>query len=302
MFELTTNHNNVLKTITEQTVILKETRKFYKELYTRVPVSIRMQQLMLNKLDKKLTKLQADKCEGILTDKELRIALSELNNGKMPGLDGLTTEFYKTFIDILIHELTQLTLSIEKESKFSETQRKASITTLPKKGDLTLLENWRPLSILNTDYKIITKALANRLMYALPHIIYEDQTCNIKGRIIQYNLSIIRDMITYANTTKDKLSIVSLDQMKAFDKLDWSFLNKILEKFNFGSGFIKWINIIQTNISSAVKVNGQLSKQFPVQQGVRQGCPLSPLLYVIYAEILAVNLRKYKNIKGIKIN
>ena len=301
----TTMHEIFVKetgvTTTEQCEILNETHKFYEELYTAVPTSNIQQQAMLGKLHRKLTHTQSQTCEGPITHSEIKEAIGDLQLGKTSGLDGLPAEFYKTFYDDLKNNIFDLIHTIKHEKHLTKSELEASITTLPKKGDLTKLENWRPLSILNVDYKIITKILANRISKTLPHIIHEDQTCNIEHRSIQHSLSIIRDMISYANTTQEKITLLSLDQMKAFDKLDWNFLNKIMEKFNYGPDILTWIKIIQTDITSAVKVNGQISKQFAVNQGVRQGCPLSPFLYVIYAEVLAEAIRQNKGIKGVQI-
>ena len=299
--ELTIESNGPERLTSDQGEMLKETKTFYQELYAKEVTIPTAQETMLSKVDKTLTNQQASTCEGRFTEQEFKTALNDLETGKTPGLDGIPLEVYKIFSDDLKHLFLETTQEIKYNGNLTQTQKQASILTLPKKGDLTRLKNWRPLSILNTDYKIITKMLANRLSKVLPHIINEDQTCSIKGRVIQENLSIIRDIIDYSNNTTEQIALVSLDQMKAFDKVDWGFLKKIMKKFNFGTGFIQWVEIIQTEITSTVKVNGELSEHFSIKQGVRQGCPLSPLLYLLYAEILAISIRKNEGIEGVEI-
>ena len=106
-----------------------------------------------------------------------------------------------------------------------------------KKGDHTLLQNWRPITLLNTDYEILTKALANRLKHTLPFLIHTDQTACIPGRTINDNLRLIQDAITYANEINIPLALVSVDQLKAFDRVSHTFLFKTLAKFGFRPDF-----------------------------------------------------------------
>ena len=96
-------------------------------------------------------------------------------------------------------------------------------------------------------------------------------------------------------------AIISLDQEKAFDRVNHNFLQRVLEKFNFGPDFRRWVRVIYTDISSLVINNGWLSSPFPLQRGVRQGCPLSPLLYRLVVETLGQAIRRDTSIQGIQI-
>lgn len=186
--------------------------------------------------------------------------------------------------------------------KLSSSQRSATIKCLQKKGDITQVTNWRPVSLLNVDYKILAKTLSLRLLNLLPSIISEEQTCSIKGRKIFFNLSTLRDCVEIAQREDLDAFMISLDQTKAFDRVSWNFLFKLLHKMKFGSKFIRWIKLLYTNISSNVKINGVTSKSFLLERGVRQGCPLSPLLYVLYSEIIALLVNTDPEIKGICVN
>jgi len=172
---------------------------------------------------------------------------------------------------------------------------------LYKKAERDNLANWRPISLLCTDYKIITKTLANRLQLVLHEIICEDQTCGIPTRSIFSNLRLYRNIIAHAQEKRLKAFLISLDHEKAFDRVNHEFLFRIMQKFNFGESFIDWIKTIYSYNESYILLNGRLSLPVIVKRGVRQGCPLSALLYLLTAEVLAEVIRKDNRIKGYPI-
>ena len=165
-----------------------------------------------------------------------------------------------------------------------------------KKGDKKLLKNWRPISLLNVDYKICSKALANRLAKVLSSIINEEQTCSVPGRTIFENLALFWDVLDHVNITNETGILVSLNQEKAFDRVDHTFLCRTLERFGFGPSF--WISNLYHGASMKIIVNGFLTEKIFLKRGVRQGDSLSPLLYVICAEVLAQNIRNHTGIQG----
>ena len=170
-----------------------------------------------------------------------------MENNKSPGLDGLSTNFYNNFWPILGHELTSVYNYAFDHGQLPLTQKRGIIALLFKKGDRTKLQNWRPITLLNTDYKILTKALANRLKHTLPLLVHTDQTACIPGRTINDNIRLIQDAITYANETDTPLALISVDQLKAFDRVSHEFLFKTLQKFNFGPQFQRWIRLLYTD-------------------------------------------------------
>ena len=184
----------------------------------------------------------------------------------------------------------------------SEEQRRAVLRLIAKKDkNTTDLKNWRPISLLNTDYKILAHALSHRLQKVLPEIISKDQNAYMKGRFIGYNIRTILDIIEITNTNKLKTTIAFLDFEKAFDKLNWEFINKCLAAFGFGPNLLKWVKLMYNDISSCVINNGYTSRYFKLKCGIRQGCPLSALLFIIAAESLACSIRRNLNIRGIQI-
>ena len=184
---------------------------------------------------------------------------------------------------------------------FSKTKNTSVIKIIYKKnGEIYLLTNYRPISLINVDIKIITKALANRLKYILPSIIHVTQTA-IYGRKIEQTIHMIRDLIELANQEDQQAAFIFLDQEKAFDRVNHDFLYKTMEAFGIGQEFIHWVKTIYSNATSVLNINGFLSTQIPLKRGVRQGCPLSALLYVLIIEVLAIQLRLNPNIVGFTI-
>ena len=238
-------------------------------------------------------------CEGLITEEELREAVKAMVCNKSPGCDGLTTNFYKHFWPILGESLTRVFNYAFENGYLTVSQRRGIITLLFKKGDRTLLKNWRPVTLLNTDYKILTKALANRLQQVLPLIVNSDQTACIKGRTINDNTRLLNDVISYVNEKNTNLAFISVDQMKAFDRVSHDYLFVCLERFGFGPHFINWVKLIYHDVSSSVKTNGWLTAFINLERGLRQGCALSMPLYVLTAETMAINIRENPRIHGI---
>ena len=241
-------------------------------------------------------------CENDLKIDEVANALKQLPNDKSPGSDGFTTNFYKFFWPDIKDFLHESFLYSFKNGELTNDQKRGIINLIPKEGkDLVRhLRNWRPLSLLNTDYKILTKTLSNRLQKVLPKLVNEDQVGYIRGRYIGQNIRIIKDIMTY--TAKKNLPgyILLIDFEKAFDSIEWPFLIKCLKLYNFGENFIRWVQLLHKNIESCVTNNGYLSQPFNLSRGVRQGCPISALLFILVAEIFAIQIRENRFICGIK--
>ncbi len=158
------------------------------------------------------------------------------------------------------------------------------------------------MSLLNQDYKLIAKCIAARIKQTLSKIIHHDQSGFIKDRYIGENIIRILDLLEFTEKETIPSILVVIDFEKAFDFLEWDFIEKSLTHFNFGDSLKKWVNLLYSSINSCVLNNGWASEHFTLSRGVRQGCPLSPYLFIIAAEILASNIRQNKEIKGITIN
>ena len=143
----------------------------------------------------------------------------------------------------------------------SLTQTTGIVRLLYKKGDRSDLRNWRPISLLTADYKILAKALVSRLSKFLPSIVHEDQSCVVPGRSIRDSNRVLQDVVDYCDAHDLPAGLVSLDQEKAFDRVDWSFLDRVLTALNIGPRFRSYVTTLYAGVSSRVLVNGWLSRR-----------------------------------------
>ena len=217
-----------------------------------------------------------------------------MESNKTPGTDGLTSEFYHYFWNAVGKFMVESFNYALKHGSLSISQRQGIISLIPKKNkNADYLKSWRPVSLRNVDYKIANKTIALRLEKILPSIIHPCQSGYVKGRFIGESIRLIADDIPGI--------AVFLDFEKAFDSVEWDFIQKCLESFNFGPNLRQWISVFYKDISNCVINNGVASQHFYLERGVHQGCPLSGILFVIAMELLAQNIRRSKDIKGINI-
>ena len=274
--------------------------RFYEALYSsNMKENIDIDNYLLNSHVPKITQDDKDFCNSFPSMEECTDAVRNMKLNKSPGLDGLPSEFYKRFWDKIKHLFYDNLNSILENDEMSYTQRLSIITLIHKKGDKNLLKNYRPIRLTNTDYKIIAFVFARRLQKILNNYIGEEQSAYIKGRFIGENARLILDIFDYCeNENKDGI-LLFLDFEKAFDSVEWKFLFKTLESFNFGDAFIKWMKILYKNPLFRLKNNGWISRTCKMTRGIRQGCPISAILYIFVAEILALRLRNNAHITGI---
>ena len=282
--------------------MLKETRTFYSNLYTKRPV----EDIPIDSYVQNLPTLDdrdSNSLEGLITFEEATEALKSMGHNKSPGTDGISVEFLKFFWNkIGIFVVRSINDGFLK-NEMSITQKEGIIVCIPK-GDKPreFIKNWRPISLLNVTYKIASSCIANRIKTILPKLINEDQTGFISGRYIGDNLRLIYDLIHYLEEKNLPGLLLTLDFEKAFDSIDWSFMQKVLRSFGFKDDICQWISTFYSDIKSYVIVNGKPSQHFRIERGCRQGDPISPYLFILCAEVLACRIRENNVIKGINIS
>ena len=288
---------------TDKNEILNEVLDFYKTLYTKQDIREEdIDDYLQDFNPNKLTENEKEDLNQLINNDEILNAIQQLNNNKSPGLDGLTAEFYKIFRYDIVDNLNEIFNNILLMKYIPESMTLGVITLIYKnKGELDNLKNWRPITLCNLDYKILTKILTNRLKQINTNIINNLQTSGLMNKSIINNALNIENIINYIEENEEEALIISLDQEKAFDRVEHKYLFKVLEKYNFPNNFINLIKIIYSNIKSKIQINGCFTNEFNIERSVRQGCPLSMFLYVLSLEPLISNINSNKKIKGIFI-
>ena len=276
--------------------ILREQERFYSKLYTSDPT---VEFDYVNDSEIKITENEKEEIDKEITMAELEQAVKQLRRQCTPGTTGLPVEFYIVFwsqIREIVFEVIQVGLQ---EGRLHESALRAVISLIPKPGkDTRKIECLRPISLQNTDYKVIEKILANRLKPVLEGLINEDQKGFMASRRISCNIRRILDMVEDSEDNGGGGLVVSLDFMKCFDRIEINSLLAALAYFNIGPRFIGWTKTIYTDAKACVINNGYFSNYFDVTRGTKQGGCCSPYYFLVIAEVLAIELRKNSRIKG----
>lgn len=291
-------------TITDNKAILQMEKEYFKNIYTEDPSQLDPIDLLpLLKEDVPvISDLHRLRINRPFTEQEFHEALKDLNKNKTPGTDGITPEFYLTFWNQLKDDfMASIQFSLE-HGTLTEQQRSGIITLVPKKElDRQHLSNWRPITLLNSDVKILSKALAKRIQSCIREVVSEDQTGFIRHRSIASNLLPIQSIIDHTDETSSEGILLALDYSKAFDMIRWEVIKKALELFGFGDFISLVVDVLFKDIKTSASNAGFSSEPFYPSRGIRQGCCASPVLFVLAVELMAILVRKTDTIRGIII-
>jgi len=273
---------------------------FYKNLYKKQQIDTNLWSTlfdgipMLNDQDK-------DKLDADLSYEEVHKAVCGMPKRRAPGEDGLTAEVWEVIFPIVGHRYIQMVNKAKEKGQFLPGFLNALLTLIKKDGATEgLMKGFRPLSLMNLDYKILSKTLSNRLKLVIGRIIHMNQTYCVPGRMINDNIHLIRSIIEDQKRLRDPIGIILWDQEKAFDKVNHGYLLAVLQAFGFGESFIRWISLLYSNGSFKIRLNNSLSNPIESKSGVRQGCALSASLFIIALEPLLHRIRTNPRITGIK--
>ena len=279
--------------------ILVEQRAFYASLYEEDEnVKFTLENTYGIKVPEKIKRDQ----ENQLTLVDLQEAIRSMKNNRTPGEDGIPVDFYKVFWSKIKDIFYGMVLEVYNKNVLHKSARKGILNLIPKPNkDTRLIKNLRPITLLNTDYKIIEKAIANKMIPALEHIINKDQRGFMKDRRISVNIRKMLDIIQQCKVEDLEAVVLSLDFVKYFDKCSFSILHGSLDFFDFGSYVKTWTKILYHDFSVRIQNNGHFSSPIDIKKGVHQGGCCSSVYFLVIAEILALALRSNQNIKGITI-
>ena len=238
-----------------------------------------------------------------ISQEEIKIAIKQLNKGKCPGLDGLTTEFYDTYYNKVKHMLHSMYKEVEQTLELPSSARQGAIVLMEKLHRSPLkIKNWRPLSMLSIDYKIYAKIIANRMEYVLTYLISDDQKAYMKGRHISENLLELSAVIDYCEKTATEAILLVVDIEKAFDSLNWTAMKKILAEYGFPQRFIDLLFVCFKGFQVEVMNNGHSTEKLYFERATKQGCPVSGAVFNLVIEVLSMKLKQNSTIQPVEIN
>ena len=215
------------------------------------------------------------------TNEEMDNIVKEMPPDKSPGPDGFNGTFLKKCWGTVKDLFYKLCASFYEGNMNLESINTAFITLIPKKQNLEYANDFRPISLVSLALKFITKLLANRLQKIIIPLIHKNQYGFIKKRSIHDCLAWAFEYIHLCHKSKKEIVIIKLDFEKAFDKVEYSAILAMMKHMGFGEKFISWIKSILYSASTSVLLNGVPGKSIKCRRGVRQGDPLSPILYVL---------------------
>ena len=293
--------------VTNELDVLEEIRVHFEKIYNKNNPDYPQTSILTDDFigDISIPKLDVEEVEFFeagISEEEVAAALKQMNRNSTPGNDGIPTEIYQVFWQHIKVPLLNCYEFSFQNGILPLSERVGVINLIHKGKDLSPdnLDNWRPISLCNSDYKILSKVLSKRLDTVIHKLVGKQQTGFMKGRSVSNIHRTVDDILDVQRQKKLTGILLAIDFRKAFDSLNMNCLLKCLERFGFGPNFIKWIKVLNTERLSCVKNGGYVSGTFPMKNGVRQGCPISPQLFILTVEILAQTIIQDGDIKGIK--
>ena len=215
---------------------------------------------------------------------EVRRAVWDCKNYKSPGPDVINFGFIKEFWDTLQDDVMRFLREFHRNGKLARGINSTFIALIPKIDNPQCLHDFRPISLVSSLYKILAKVLANRLRGVIGYVISDSQSVFIKGRQILDGILVANEIVDEARRSKKELILFKVDFEKAYDSIDFDYLDEVMKKMGFPTLWRKWINECIRTATASVLVNGSPTDEFPLGRGLRQGDPLWPFLFLLAAE------------------
>ncbi|XP_071704795.1 uncharacterized protein [Rutidosis leptorrhynchoides] len=225
--------------------------------------------------------------------KEVKDAIYNIGSDKSPGPDGFNAEFFKSAWHIVGDDVTRAVLDYFNNGRLLKQINHTVITLLPKVKTPDKVTDYRPISCCNVIYKCISKIITNRIKLSLDEVVGCNQSAFILGRTISDNILLTQELMKDYHTNRGVARCAfKVDIQKAYDTVDWVFLESILRRFGYLDTMVKWIMTCVTSTSFSIAVNGDLHGFFRGKRGLRQGDPMSPYLFTLVMEVLSLLLQE----------
>ncbi|KAG7599040.1 Reverse transcriptase domain [Arabidopsis suecica] len=243
-----------------------------------------------------------------ISPEEVKKALFSLHPDKAPGPDGMTAFFYQKLWDLIGQDLIKLVQNFHSSGSFDNRLNETNICLIPKTDRPRKMTEFRPISLCNVGYKVISKVLSLRLKKLLPDLISETQSAFVAGRLITDNILIAQENFHALRTNpacKKKFMAIKTDMSKAYDRVEWSFLRALMLKMGFAQRWVDWIIFCISSVSYKVLINGSPRGIIRPSRGIRQGDPISPFLFILCTEALVAKLKDaewHGRIQGLQIS
>ncbi|GJV80075.1 RNA-directed DNA polymerase, eukaryota [Tanacetum coccineum] len=248
---------------------------------------------------------QVEDLELLVTYDEVKRVVWDCGANKSPGPDGFTFEFFHKFWKTLDQDVFQAVSDFFENGHIPRGCNASFIAFIPKIHDTKIVKDFRPISLIGSIYKIITKILANRLCNVLPCLISEVQSAFVSNRNILDGPFILDELLQWCKHKRKRAMIFKVDFEKAFDSVKWDYLIDTLRAFGFGQKWCSWINGCFENATGSVLVNGSPTSEFQFHRGLKQGDHISPFLFILIMETLHLSFKRVIEanlFKGISIN
>ncbi|KAF1327222.1 putative Pollike protein, partial [Globisporangium splendens] len=261
---------------------------------TAPPPDEAKQQTLVDSIIRVLSELDREILNAPVTASDIADSIRHMKASSAPGMDGLTAGFYQVAPDVFGECLSIVFNDQLRRGTLLPSQRKSAVVLLYKKGSRAEPGNYRPITLMPVDVKALSKTLTFRLQSVVCSLIHTDQKAFVKGRSIHHHVRFLADLQDLITNLDDEAYAMFLDFEKAFDRVNWDYMFRVLEKMGCGSAFIQWVRLLYTRPQAHLLINQNIQPALHPTRGVKQGDPLSALLFLLAIEPLGNMLRSHE--------